>query len=384
MGILKKIRCLCGLHDWKKYMGPENMGRGKVGQRYICEKCGKIMTTVVDAYKDGKVHYTCKDYDFKVETARGCGHEGWVEVGGKNGKMVWKSEWAAQWKRWDVVGEGAGKEYIVPNSAFFVNAHICEKVYDYPATTPIFYEHITIGGGGKMSASVGNVVFPRQWLEVAPAEALRLLFLKRINKTRDFKWEDTPQLMDEFDQMERVYYGVENASDEKEQHHLKRLYELVLTEKPSKEYIERMPYSIAAMVSQIALGNEKRVEGIMKRLGYAMNERNKAILPLAGKWASEHGERLEIQKTIPKSADVLTPKQKEALSKIADLLDKEWERQAFAKAVFAIIKEMGMKPPEVFTAVYRVLIDADRGPKSGAFILSLDKDFVQKRFRLQG
>ncbi len=357
---------------------------GWVPYQAICEKCGKIMTTVVDKYENGKVHYTCKDYDFKVETAKGCGHEGWADACGKNGKMVWKSEWAAQWKRWDVVGEGAGKEYIVPNSAFFVNAHISEKVFDYPATTPIFYEHITVGGGGKMSASVGNVVFPRQWLEVAPAEALRLLFLKRINKTRDFKWEDTPQLMDEFDQMERVYYGVENASDEKEQHHLKRLYELVLTEKPSKEYIERMPYSIAAMVSQIALGNEKRVEGIMKRLGYEMNERNKAILPLAGKWAAEHGEKLEIQKTIPKSAESLSAQQRDALSKIAELLDKDWERQAFAKAVFAIIKDMGMKPPEVFTAVYRVLIDADKGPKSGAFILSLDKDFVQKRFRLQG
>jgi len=357
---------------------------GWIPYQVVCEKCGKIMTTVVDAYKDGKVHYTCKNYDFKTETATGCNHEGWVKAGGKNGKMVWKSEWAAQWKRWDVVGEGAGKEYVVPNSAFFVNAHISEKVFDYPATTPIFYEHITVGGGGKMSASVGNVVFPRQWLEVAPAEALRLLFLKRINKTRDFKWEDTPQLMDEFDQMERVYYGAEKASDEKEEKHLKRLYELVLTTKPAKNYGERMPYSIAAMVSQLSLGDEKRAEGIMARLGYEMSARNKAILPLAGKWTAEHGEKLEIQKTIPKSAESLTPKQKEALKKIADLLDKNLDRHELAKEVFAVIKGMGMKPPDVFTALYRVLIDADKGPKSGAFLLSLDKDFVQKRLRLQG
>jgi lysyl-tRNA synthetase class 1 len=158
----------------------------------------------------------------------------------------------------------------------------------------------------------------------------------------------------------------------------------VLTEKPAKVYVERMPYSIAAMVSQLSMGNEKRVESIMARLGYEMNARNKSIMPLAGKWAAEHGEKLEIQKTIPKSVESLTPKQKEALAKIADLLDKNLDRHELAKEVFAVIKGLGMKPPDVFTALYRVLIDADRGPKSGAFLLSLDKDFVQKRLRLQG
>ncbi len=358
--------------------------KGWVPYQAICEKCGKIMTTVVDDYKDGKVHYRCQDYDFKVEKAVGCGHEGWVEAGGKHGKMVWKSEWASQWKRWDVVGEGAGKEYIVPNSAFFVNAHICEKVFDYPATTPIFYEHITIGGGGKMSASVGNVVFPRDWLAVAPAEGLRLLFLKRITKARDFKWDEVPLLMDELDQMERVYYRVEKAKDEKEEAHIKRLYEMVLTRKPAGEYVERMPYSIAAMVSQLSMGDKKRADGILKRLGYETGGRNAQLLPLAGKWASEHGEKLTLQEKIPKSAEALSAKQKEALSRIADLLDRDWERQVFAKEIFKIANELGLKPPEMFKAVYNVLLDAERGPKSGAFILSLDKGFAQKRFRLEG
>jgi lysyl-tRNA synthetase class 1 len=272
----------------------------------VCERCGKIMTTVVDQYKDGKVHYVCKDYDFKSETAKGCSHEGWVKPGGKNGKMVWKSEWAAQWKRWDVVGEGAGKEYIVPNSAFFVNAHICEKVYDYPATTPIFYEHITIGGGGKMSASVGNVVFPRDWLAVAPAEGLRLLFLKRITKSRDFKWEEVPVLMDELDQMEKIYYGLESAKDEKETVHLKRLYEMVLMKKPAKEYEEHLPYSIAAMIAQVTMGDEKRAEGIVKKLGYPMNDRTIALLPLAKAWADKYAPQFKLLEKVPEDANKLS------------------------------------------------------------------------------
>ena len=342
----------------------------------ICEKCGKIMTTKVTGYDGKKVKYVCQDYDFKTETAKGCGHEGELVPKGKNGKLVWKSEWAAQWKLWDVVGEGAGKEYIVPNSAFYVNAHICEKVYDYPATTPIFYEHIMIGGG-KMSASVGNVVYPKDWLLMAPAEALRLLFLKRITKSRDFKWEDTPQLMDELDQMEKDYY--EGSGDA----HNNRLYELVMMGKQPEEYTPGVPYSIAAMAYQIGQGDDKNVEAALGRLGYEMNEKTRKLLPLAGNWASKYGENFEIQKEIPNSAETLSDVQKEALFKIADILDKDWERHAFAKETFAIAKELGLKPPEMFKAVYTVLIDAERGPKSGAFILSLDRDFVQKRFRLE-
>jgi lysyl-tRNA synthetase class 1 len=351
----------------------EPMPKDWIPYQVICENCGKIMTTKVTGYEDGKVKYVCRDYDFKTETAKGCGYEGELVPGGKNGKLVWKSEWAAQWKRWDVVGEGAGKEYIVPNSAFFVNAHICEKVFDYPATTPIFYEHIMIGGG-KMSASVGNVVYPKDWLEIAPAEALRLLFLKRITKSRDFKWEDTPQLMDELDRLERDYYS--DKGDE----HSRRLYELVSMGK--EKYEPRVPYSIAAMAWQIGQGDEKNIEKALGRLGYELNDKTREILPLAGNWASKFGEMIEVQEEIPESAKDLSEKQKEALAEIAGLLDDEWKPRDFAKEMFSIAKSKGMKPPELFKAIYTTILGKEKGPKAATFLLSLDKDFVQNRLRL--
>lgn len=36
------LKCLFGFHKWEKYMGYENVGRGKFLQRYICKKCNKI------------------------------------------------------------------------------------------------------------------------------------------------------------------------------------------------------------------------------------------------------------------------------------------------------------------------------------------------------
>ena len=68
-------------------------------------------------------------------------------------------------------------------SAWWVNAEICEKVLDFPMPVPIFYEYLIIDNQ-KMSASVGNVVYPRDWLEIARPELLRYFYNKRLMKTR--------------------------------------------------------------------------------------------------------------------------------------------------------------------------------------------------------
>ncbi|HLG23762.1 MAG TPA: lysine--tRNA ligase, partial [Candidatus Nanoarchaeia archaeon] len=159
----------------------------------ICENCGKIVTPHVLGFENGIVKYVCNDYEFESALAKGCGHKGENDPLKGNGKLLWKSEWAAQWARWQVVSEGAGKEYQVPNSAFWINGEIVEKVLDYPMPEPIFYEHLTIDNQ-KMSASLGNVVYPKDWVEVAPTEILRLFYNKRLMTTRSFSWKDLPIL----------------------------------------------------------------------------------------------------------------------------------------------------------------------------------------------
>ncbi len=38
------LKCLFGLHNWKKLGGPRNVGGGKFEQRYKCSRCYKIKT----------------------------------------------------------------------------------------------------------------------------------------------------------------------------------------------------------------------------------------------------------------------------------------------------------------------------------------------------
>ncbi|MEK6852240.1 MAG: lysine--tRNA ligase, partial [Nanoarchaeota archaeon] len=164
----------------------------------ICESCGKIMTPRVLNFDSEYVEYVCKDYQFEKTTARGCGHKGENNPLKGEGKLVWKSEWAAEWARWQVSSEGAGKEYQVPSSAWWVNAEICERILDFPMPFPIFYEHIMIEGK-KMSASLGNVIYPVQWLEVAPPELLRVFYNKRLAQTRSVSWKELPALYAEYE-----------------------------------------------------------------------------------------------------------------------------------------------------------------------------------------
>jgi len=40
-----KFKCFLGLHEWDKYMGPQNHG-DKLLQKYICLRCRKIKEVI--------------------------------------------------------------------------------------------------------------------------------------------------------------------------------------------------------------------------------------------------------------------------------------------------------------------------------------------------
>ncbi len=339
----------------------------------ICEQCGKIVTPKVSGYQNGKVNYVCRDYEFETTIARGCNFRGEANPFSGNGKLVWKSEWAAQWKRWKVAAEGAGKEYQVPNSAFWVNAEICEKILDFPMPAPIFYEHIMIDGK-KMSASLGNVIYPEDWLEVANPELLRFFYNKRLMKTRSFSWKELSQLYDEFDYAAKIYHGKIKPDNKKEMHHLKRLYGISSIEKPKKAL--EMSFNQAATLAQV-FDDEESIVKSLKKTGQYQKGMEKEIMERigkAGEWIKRHAPedaKFIVQQKIAKNLE-LSEKQKQALRILAKKLkEKEWDEKALFQEIYNISKQVNLEAPEVFKAGYRVLLNKERGPKLAPFILAL-------------
>ncbi len=344
----------------------------------VCGNCGKIVTARVMKVEDGMVHYTCRDYVFETTTAVGCGHKGIDDPMRCNGKLLWKSEWAAEWAHWKVVCEGAGKEYNVPNSAFWINAEIVEKVLGFPSPEPLFYEHLMIEGV-KMSASLGNVIYPHDWLEVATPELLAFFYNKRLMKTRSFSWKDLPQLYDEYDEAAKVHFGGKKLENEKEASHIKRLYEISHSKKSLSKPVD-VSFSHAAMLSQIYASKEGIVSSL-KKTGHHDKDEEKAVLSRvekAGIWIRKYApesERFVLQEKVVAS---LSEKQKEAIRKIAAALkSREWDQKSLFEEFYRIAEETGIEAKELFKAGYLVLLNRERGPKLAPFVLALGEKAIK-------
>ena len=348
----------------------------------ICENCGKIVTPHVTNFEDGIVSYVCKDYEFENTTAEGCGFKGENDPLKGNGKLMWKSEWAAQWVRWQVISEGAGKEYQVPNSAWWINGEIVEKILEWPMPVPIFYEHIMIDNQ-KMSASVGNVVYPKDWLEVAPPDLLRLFYNKRLMTTRSFSWRDLPNLYDEYDKIAKVHFGDLKLENKKEEAHYKRLFE-VSHGKEIKKPIE-LSFSHAAVIAQIFPNEEDAIASMEKTGHYDKREHDRIFerLHKAKVWLNKYAPdevKFEVQKQVPKNIN-LTAKEIEALHSIAKLLkEKEYDEKTLFNEFYNVSKKLEINSQDFFKAAYKVLLNKERGPKLAPFIIALGKEKVVELF----
>jgi lysyl-tRNA synthetase class 1 len=361
----------------------ENTQGSEVGENWsvwkpICEKCGNMQTTIITKVDGNKIHYKCKDYKFEKFTAKGCNHEGISNLNKANGKLVWKSEWAAQWKKWKVCSEGAGKEYESRNSAFWVNAKICEKVLHFPFPEPIFYEHIVVGGT-KMSASLGNVVYPSQWLEVSRPETLKYLYMKRLMKTRSFEWKDIPLLELELD---RVIKGEkEKKGNEIEQLKNSR-YKKFVEVKGRKLIPLKADYALCAFLSEFYSEKEiieklrelNKIEFNSKEETDALKERIK----LSRKWEEKYAPK-ENKIKFSEEKRKVEGKIKEVFIEAIKILKESNEAQEIQKKIYEIGKEKGIPAGELFKEFYFTLIAKEKGPKLGQLILVLGKERVIKK-----
>ncbi|MFH1294366.1 MAG: lysine--tRNA ligase [Candidatus Aenigmatarchaeota archaeon] len=339
----------------------------------ICENCGKVITARVKKVEDGKVHYRCEDYKFATTIAKGCGHEGVDDPMKCNGKLVWKSEWGSQWAHWKVVAEGAGREYQVPMSPWWINAEICEKIHGFPAPMPIFYGHVMIDGV-KMSASLGNVIYPKDWLDVAGAEMLRLFFNKRLMKVRSFSFKDLPKLYEDYDMHARVFSGKEKMENKKEAAHLKRLFEL-----SHMGDTEPNPVSFdhAVAISQTAKGKEA-VKEQLEKTGVKPEKPVLQRVERARIWVERYSQENAIKLLDEPNVSGIGANGKKALKGLAKLLGKEMNEEALHNAIWDLANSSGMKPGDFFRTVYTALLGKPSGPKLAQLVTATGRDKIRK------
>ncbi len=334
-----------------------------------CSNCGKVSTTKVYNWDGEKVSFTCETN--AVSWTKGCGFRGKLspfsnEKGEIAGKLPWKVEWAVKWKVLGVTVEGAGEDHMSRGGSHDLASLICERVIKYPVPYALPYAFFLIGGR-KMSSSKGRGSSASEMLEILPPELLRFLMVKtKINQQINFdpSGDTIPKLFDEYQKAANAYFN-------KEDDDLARIFEL------SQTNGIRKPPSIRFSVLAQWVQMPNMEEGIKNE---GLEDWAKYARVWVEKYAPE-SDKFSIQQSLPEGAKNLSENQKKYLLKISMELNKDWKPEDFQVNLFEWSKELNLPSKDAFSAIYTTLLNKSYGPKAGWIILSLDKEFVKKRFR---
>lgn len=339
----------------------------------ICKSCGRVYTTVADKFENGKVHYICngefigKNSKGLEVIIKGCNHSDWCSI--RDGKLAWKADFAARWKALKINYEAFGKDIL---DSVKVNDEICRRILKWEPPYHSMYELFTERGGKKISKSVGNVFTAQLWMKYASPDSLRLLFLKRLGKTRVVDIDAIPMHMDEVDDLAKVYFGEKKVANEKELTHLKRLYEYInYLEKIEKPEV-MIRYNLLANLFRI-VDNKEVVKKILEKTGHITgdSEELERRLEYVQNWVrdSEKEEERKIK---------LNEKQKKALKTLAEELEEELTEEKLEKKLYSIAKECDINAKDFFRAAYEVILGTEYGPRLAMLILAIGKERVAK------
>ncbi len=347
----------------------------------ICGGCGRISTTTPMSVDGDVVSYTCEGADVSGTKVSGCGFKGESDITKGEGKLPWRVEWAARWRHFKVTCEPFGKEHATVGGSYDTSKLISKEVFGWEPPYPLVYEFFTLNGE-KISSSRGNVITLAQWLEIAEPEVLKFFMYKRLEKQRDIDLSRIPNLADEYDEAEAVFYG-EKVGDEKTKKHY------MLSQASDEPKRSHVPYTLCAVLAQVVPdGNTRILQEKVDGMGYAKYDLKKFVsrVRLAGEWVKRHGPdylvfdlNVDVQGAYASLSDV----QKRVLSRIAGELEGRWSPESFHKRIYEVSRELGVNPADTFKAIYAALIGKERGPKAAAFVLSLDKELVRRRFHAQ-
>jgi lysyl-tRNA synthetase, class I len=346
----------------------------------VCQSCGRLYTAVAQKYlqEEKKVAYICSGSRIGKADIEGCGHNGEVDIAKGEGKLAWKVEFAARWQALDIRFEAYGKDIM---DSVRVNDWVADEILGHSHPLHVKYEMFLDKSGKKISKSAGNVLTPQMWLRYGTPESILLLLFKRITGTRHVGLDDVPALMDEYDYYEDIYFGKIKEDNPAKLTKTKGIYEYINKLNPPKQPSPHVLYRfIAQQASIFPKSDDDRLDKIFNRLvKYGMvKDKTDGIMQkikLASNWADDNAvqdERFEVQLTDAERKAVLELVQ--AIRPFAGTPDTSENAKVLQSKVFDIARNNGMEPKELFTLLYRMFLNAERGPRIGNYFLDLGID----------
>jgi lysyl-tRNA synthetase, class I len=351
----------------------------------VCDNCGRVyVATPTDYFSDKRmVKYHCIGTRIGNIQVKGCDYHGESYLQDGNGKLPWKVEFAARWQAFDIRFEAYGKDIL---DSVKINDWMSEEILQFPHPMHVKYEMFLDKGGKKISKSSGNVLTPQTWLRYGTAESLLLLLYKRISGTRHVSIEDVPNLMDEYDFIEDLYFGSATEANTFKRTKLRGIYAYIHQLQPPDAPSQHIPYRILAQQALLFHKDDSLVDKVYDRLvkyGLVKEKSDSLIkkIQLASNWANDHlSSKVE-------SIDVNVSKtEQEALFELTRYLKnlntftcQEELSKAIQSEIFSIARKRGLQPKGFFNVLYRILINSDKGPRLGNYIVDMGIDWAYKQ-----
>jgi lysyl-tRNA synthetase, class I len=327
-----------------------------------CSKCKKDLTKIIQYDGEYGVEYKCK-----------CGHNETLDLRKQgNINLKWRIDWPMRWDYEKVDFEPGGKDHSAAGGSFQTGKEIVESIWKRDAPSYALYEWIGVKGGKQFSSSAGNVITLSEVLEIYEPEMVRFLFAgTRPNTEFSISFDaDVLKIYADFDKLEKIYFGKELCSKEKLPKQ-KRIYELSSIKIP-KEMPFQPNFRHLTMLVQIHQGDIKKVLEY-----YENDERTELRAKLAWNWIQKHAPeefKFELQE---KSIVNLDEKEKKALRRLADKLEKnDYNEETLFEEFYSLCQEVNIKNTEFFKAAYKTLINKEKGPRLASFILAVGKKKV--------
>ncbi len=336
-----------------------------------CKHCFKDDTKILSYDNEYSVNYHCnvcnKDdvVNFKSE--------GFV-------KLVWRVDWPMRWFFYDIHFEPGGKDHSTPGGSYDTGKEIVRVVWNKKAPSYLMYDFvIPKGEGGKISSSKGNVITVSDVLKVFTPEILRFIFSgsrpgSEISIPFD---ENVIKVYEDFDKIERIYYGKEDVED-KEKNNAFRIYEMsVVDNKNIKSDFPFQPkFRELTVLSQIYENDKSLVLKYYESKGFVFDEFDKnrlfERLDRAFFWVNNFAPdnfkfKLNSVDSIDENiVNSFSDKEKELLKLILDNISVSSEELGLLMKDF--INNNSLNAKDFFVKVYNLLLNSNRGPKLASFV----------------
>jgi lysyl-tRNA synthetase class 1 len=334
----------------------------------VCGNCGRIYTTQAYEYDPGRkiVRYRCVGVEVRGRWLEGCGYEGEADIRRDEGKLAWKTEFAARWAALDIRFEAYGKDIA---DSVKVNDWVSGEVLGFEPPMHVRYEMFLDASGRKISKSLGNVFTPQLWYRYGTPQSLLLLLFKRAIGTRVLTLQTIPKLMDELDYLEDIYFERVKVGNELERARLKGLYLYSHLLRPPEKPSPHIPYSLIVELALVAPGG-RELEFIAARLrkyGYELDDRALERIRLAINYARDLGavERRPVE---------LSEGERRAIVELIKLVEAAQSGEEVQSAIFQAARSAGLAPKEFFKKLYMIFLGRESGPRLGPFFWDLGKD----------